>query len=234
MRRLALLPLLILPLLAVAAPVPVEKPEAKMKRLFGEVADPKDGYTFALDGDKLVVTMAANASEKEDDFPPRIGQEITGDFEAQVVLDLAPPDKKVENAGKRPYVFAGLVVWGKEGCYVMRARLFSSFGGKEAANDNGWVGARHQRDSVKGGFTGRNNYDEHFREYHGLHIRIRREGSGLFYAESAEGKTWKERGGWEGDLPDTLRVGLIALNTTNAECTATFSDFTVTPLKPAK
>lgn len=72
MRHLLLL--LLTPLVALAAPMPKETPADKMKRLFGEVADPRKGYDFTLDGEKLVVTMAANASEKMDDLPPRTGQ----------------------------------------------------------------------------------------------------------------------------------------------------------------
>jgi hypothetical protein len=233
MRRSLLL--LLLPLAAVAAPVPKETEAAKMKRLFGEVADAKKGYDFALDGDKLMLTMAAGASDHLQDNTPRIGREVSGDFEATVVVTLAPPMKNIEDAGKLPYLAAGLAVWGDKRQVVKRQRLFSSLGrGRKAANADGWESAilhwdySKEDDQQYGGHA----FDNQFQTCDRRHLRIRREGGKLDYADSMDGKTWKRWAAIRIELPDDVHVGVVGLNTTSAECTATFSDFTVMPLKP--
>lgn len=162
-----------------------------------------------------------------------------GDFEAIVTVTLAPPKKNIEDAGKSPYLVAGLAACGKDGRYAMRARLFSSLGvGGKAANADGWESAWYHRDpsrEVPGGSAGgHGGFDNTFQPCDGLRLRLHREGTKVSYAESTDGKGWKDRMVWECDLPETVRVGVFGLNTTNAECTATFSDFTVTPLKPAE
>ena len=63
---------------------------------------------------------------------------------------------------------------------------------------------------------------------------MRRVGDKFQYGESADGKKWQIGKGVAYDLPDTLRVGVVAINTSSHECEATFSDFTVIPLKSDK
>lgn len=244
MRRL--LPLLVLPLLAVAvavaAPVPKETEKAKLQRLFGEMANPKEGYHFALDDRALVLTMAANASEDEvsEKTPPRVEQQVTGDFEAAVTITFAPPQKKYDDNADRnkssrcALHLTGLCVWAEDGRNWAGGRFYGSSGGSK--NPDGWGSAVFVRRTPNAANAPdfACTTDTTFRQYTDHRFRLRREGDRLKTADSADGKKWSEWVEEEFKLPDTVRVGVFGLNTFTAECTATFSDFTITPLKPDK
>ena len=235
MRRL--LPLLVIPplavALAVAAPVPKKTGAQRMKRLFGEVADAKLGYEFALDGDKLVVTMAANASKELDEPPPRTEREVTGDFDMTVVLSFAPPKKKLADAGPSPHLMAGLGLWGKDECVLLRGPYFGDTGAEKNPDGWGYGEWTFYRPSVEKA-TSAWSVSRLFQTYERRHLRLRREEGEYKYGESADGKEWDMWHAEPCDLPETVRVGVYVLNLTSADCTATFSDLVVTPLKPAR
>ncbi len=228
-----LFPLLLLPLLAVAAPVPKETEAQKLKRLFGELADAKKGYDFKLDGDKLVLTMAAEATESPigEATSPFIGREVKGDFEARAVLTFTPPKVKLDEAGKTPFVAAGFCVRGESGGMVLAAPYFGGGTGKQ--NPDGWgVGmfTRYTTPDEKPavGYNARAKY----RGFQDRHVLIWREGDKIKLGISEDGKEWTmSADSLPTDLPDTVRVGVFGMNTSSVECTATFSDFTVVPLK---
>lgn len=233
MRRLALLLLLALPLLVFAAPVPKETEKDKMKRLFGEVADARKGYDFTLDGDKLVVTMAGNASENatSDEKLPRVEQQVKGDFEAMATLTFAPPKGKYADAGERPFISAGWCVQAADGESLMVGPYFGLLAGNK--NADGWGCGSFVRDHTpkeksKRSYTlGQRLKFCSFADYH---LRLRREGDTFVFSESENGKDWVEGMSRKFDFPPTVSVGLAGLNGSDQEGTATFSDFTVTPL----
>ena len=53
------LPLLLIPAALVAAPVPPESDDAKLKRIYGTVVDPDDDCTFEMIGEKLRIGIPA-------------------------------------------------------------------------------------------------------------------------------------------------------------------------------
>jgi hypothetical protein len=235
LRRLPLLTLLVIPLLAVAAPVPKETPADKMKRLFGEVADAKKGYDFTLDGDKLVVTMASNASHNlAEKTLPRVEQEVKGDFEMKVVLTFAPPKGKGADAVSG-VVAAGLSVWVEDGRNMVFAPSYWPLStGKNVVE---WLCGNFVRDhtpKLAKDWSYTHDPRKDVRAFTSHNLRLVRSGGELTITDSEDGKEWGVARIYKLTLPDTIRVGVFGLNTTNAECTATFSDFTVTPLKPAK
>ena len=227
---------LVFPLFGVAAPVPKEKPEAKLKRLFGEVADARKGYDFTLDGEKLVVTVSAGAAEGMEERPPRVEREVSGDFEVRVVLTFAPPSRNGRKNRLSPTVSVGLGVWAEE-AVIFRGPLYSPAVGIDK-NDDGWglgeFAFVRPPDRVKG--TSSTVLPRLFQQYERRHLMFRREGGEYKYGESDDGKEWVVVTEWPArcDLPDSVRVGLFVQNTTAAECTATFSDFIVTPPKAEK
>jgi len=226
------LPLLVLPLLAtaVAAPVPKEKTALKMKRLYGELADAKKGYDFTLDGDKLVLTMGANASETlVEKNPPRIEQEVKGDFEVRVVMSLAPPPAKGEKEAVG-FVTAGLCVWADDGRCL-------SFGPAIEAKPGGAVCGNFHRDltSPRQKEWGLSfDRDVLRREFTGHHYRIARSGKNFTLDDSDDGTKWQPALIYKLALPDNVRVGLVGFNLTDGECRATFSDFSLTTPKGEK
>jgi len=127
--------LLLLPLVAVAAPVPKEKPETKIKRLYGEIADAKKGYDFTLDGDKLVVTMGPSVSESlEEKTPPRVEREVKGDFEVRVAVTLAPPPATGTDTSVG-FITGGLGLWAEDGrCLTFGPAIDVKAGGVACGN----------------------------------------------------------------------------------------------------
>ncbi len=224
-------PLLLLPLVAVAAPVPKEKPKAKMERLFGTIADAKKGYDFSLDGEKLVLTMDANASDSlNEKAPPQVGREVTGDFEAQVTVSF--PIRNGKEEGSRGTVVAGLCVWAADGRY--------HFVGPAARRGaDGWelkagMSWDYMPDFKKNNWTGTLGHPHADSEVTQLAVRVKRDKNGLQWFQSTDGKSWEEWKTYLIALPDTACVGVCGMNTTDAAWSVTSSDFAVVPLKSDK
>lgn len=86
--------LLLMPLVAVAAPVPKDGVKAKIEKQYGKMVDPKGDSTFDLDGDKLTITLPAGEPrgfgyveglkrgdpDEKFDHTPRVEFTQTGDF----------------------------------------------------------------------------------------------------------------------------------------------------------
>jgi len=229
-----ILPLLVLPLLAtaLAAPVPKEKTALKMKRLYGELADARKGYDFTLDGDKLVLTMGANASETlEEKNPPRVEREVKGNFEVRVAANLCPVTEKDKRAEIGDgFVGAGLCVWADDGRSFVFGPAISSRQGVSA-------GGSFRRDQTslkpKEWYCSFDRYDPQ-QVFANRHYRITRSEKELLMENSEDGKKWEPGIIHKIALPETVRVGLVGVNVTTCECQATFSDFSLTTPKGEK
>lgn len=216
--------LLLLPLAAFAAPVPKEKPEARLKRLYGAFADAKKGYDFTLDDDKLVLTMGPKASESlYEKAPPRVEREVKGDFEVRVAVTLASPlEKGTEETGGA--VIAGLGVWADEGrCLTVGAAINVFLNGVQCGIFRRDLTSPREKEWGL-------SFDQHKgrREYVGHHFRLTRKGNDFTLDDSEDGQKWQPSLTYKLTLPDTVRVGLTGQNTTGVECRATFADFSLT------
>jgi len=241
-----LLLLLVTPLVAVAAPVPKETDVAKMKRLFGELADAKKGYDFTLDDDKLVVKVAGGSSkesaywEKSKLAPPRVEREVTGDFEARVQLEFAPPKGKAVAAGESPAAVAGLCIQTESGQNWYLGPIFQKSDQKNATAD-GW-GMSHFLRKEKTELISRANQgvessaagDFKYQAKEKPHVTFRREGDVIKFKIGEGAKLEASDFGFKHKLGETVKVGVFVMSNATTECQATFTEFAVTPLKPAE
>jgi len=112
--------LFLVPLMAVAAPVPKNELKAKIESKFGKMVDPKADSTFELDNDALKITLTAKEDRrfgyttsdgqgdaKRFDHTPRVEFARTGDFDLRVRVNasLATDAETVE--GKKAMHIGG-------------------------------------------------------------------------------------------------------------------------------
>lgn len=108
-RLLPLLPLLVVPLLAVAAPVPKEKltPEERLKKYWGKAVLPDDGCSTTVDGSHITLASAGGVRYEFIHDPARKGDAVrtewavSGDFDVRVQLGRASkPDFDARSPGR--------------------------------------------------------------------------------------------------------------------------------------
>jgi hypothetical protein len=229
MRRLLLL--LFLPILVVAAPVPKEKPEDRMKRLFGVRTDAGKGYEFTLAGNNLTLTMEANASaDMKEKTPPRVGREVSGDFEAQVTVTL--PERVGKEEGSRGMVVAGLCVWASDGRYhVAGTGAKRKADGWELQVGKSWDHLPVDKRNEWGGTAGGPPSDSKVTHFF---VRVKRDKDGLQWFQSTDGKTWGESKTYVIPPPESAFVGVCGINSTDTTWAVTFSDLVITPQKLEK
>ncbi len=237
------LPFLLVPALALAAPVPKPTETQKIEAKFGKVVDPKGDSKFALDGDKLTITLPANetrqfghtsdpdepenqAKFKKTNTCPRVEFEATGDFVLTVRMNLKLDAKAKEVSGRRDlaYVAAGVQVasgendWFAFGPVQMRGIVTSSeytFEMPGAFSEG--VG------TTVGDVTP--VPDE-------VWIQLMRVKHTLNFSTSTDGKSFAVK--FTSDKcpkDDTIRLSLVAQHSSDTAHTVTFDEFKVEPMK---
>jgi hypothetical protein len=222
-RRLAVLPLLALPLVAFAAPVP--KGPAVSKE-FGTSVDPDKDCTFVIEDGKLTITIPpthhtlSTASSKQN--APRVLKDVEGDFTATVRVQAGyPDDPKSDLPDHEPGVAAGLVVWGGEGNFVCLIRLHEMLGQKRVTtNELHW-----QIDGDEVGESGpvaHMDTTPHF-------LRVTRSGGQVVGEASPDGKAWRRVGAAEFKGPSKVKVGVFLEHNSGHKTTGTFDKYEVKP-----
>lgn len=223
-RRLPFLLMILVPAVALAAPVPKETEAEKIKRLFGTPADPDKDCKFELDGDKLVVrtpeaghvfgfgTGIGNA--------PRVARTVEGDFVATVRIRMAPP-RPPQPGGPRMLFQAGLYLAETDTSFAYNARAVEDQNGaiRRTGRHGAWVGGNQQFSGSSGG--GAFDPETTF-------LRVARTGGKLQFGASADGKGWHLFAGPNVAYPDKVALGLFAANPGGLPFAAEFDQFTVT------
>lgn len=230
MRR-ALLPLL-LPLLAVAAPVPKHRPALG---IFGDLIDPKTKCRCELDARRtLTITLPADlpATEPNEAGPIRLlaRRTVGGDFILTVRVAVTPavpgPSKFPEKqwaagmgltAAGDPClgaaVLAGQETWGKD---VLVAGLFR-YSRHVQPRASGLQGSQGARTDLKGEGP--------------LWLRLTRRGETVTGEWSGDGKEWARISeAVLPDLPKSVEVGPLVAKQAAVEVTATLDQFEIEPL----
>src|SRR5262245_48300503 len=230
MIRLAMLLLFAAPV-AFAAPVPKEDDAARMLRIYGTRADPKDDAKYEMKGDSLSVlspacevpppevpgvrpTPAQIALEKWKPNPPsssRVWREVSGDFTATVRVSFRLRPAREPEGVWLPRA-AGLVAWSGEKDHIGMMRC------EELALDA--AGEVRVREAFQNIFT----HGLGIRTALGLptdhadagYVRLTRAGSALTGAYSHDGKKWTEFLADEVEWPQTVKVGVYVKHFTNA------------------
>jgi hypothetical protein len=240
-------PLLLVPLVAVAlaAPVPKQTEAQKIEAKFGKIVDPKGDSTFALDGDKLSITLPAGegrgfryennletpndlSTYKRIDITPRIEFEQKGNFVLTVRVH-SPLSEKAEpiSKGTKAVLGGGFRFtpkdqrWYRFGIMQMldRGKMHTGF-----PLDN--PGTLTNSDSgSKFGFEGF--------EGETVWLRVTRKGETVTREASTDGKEWKEFKSTACEIADeTITISLYALHHSDTKHTVTFDEFRIeTPKK---
>ncbi len=232
-------PLLLLPLVAVAvaAPVPKQTEAQKIEAKFGKIVDPKGDSTFALDGDKLTITMPAEEErvfgfgdvrkgekKKKFDLTPMVEFDHTGDFAltVRVASSFSADAKPVSNGTLVPYSGGGIRITGKDSEWY---RFGVCYGGKKhgvlfpADGPNVWSSGMNGMSAPS--LTGESNW-----------LRLIREGSVLHFKASTDGKKWVALGKMGGPEAEGVSVALFAHHTSDTKHAVTFDEFKIeTPKK---
>lgn len=234
--RHVFLPLL-LPLVAVAAPVPKEKLTAdeRVARLWGKAVLPDEKCSATADVGSL--TLASDGGCRPELFETtsktgtgvRTAWPASGDFEATVrLVRSTEPVHAARSDGVYARTSAGLYVGGKSrhdvqtAVWVGRQLLAVEGKGKKSFDHSLWL-----QESGSGTRMTGTTPDE------ATWVRISRSGDQWECGWSGDGKKWATRK-VDADLSDAVTVGVFLTHSSGPKCEASFSDFVVTPPKPAE
>jgi hypothetical protein len=224
--------LLLVPVIALAAPIPAPSEKEQIAKLWGKVYAPSDKYEFKLNGKALTIRTAGEPTHEafagKPSTIPRVSRTVTGDFEATVkVMDAAFPNAKGKYEAGGPDLRAGLFVEG--GFKFLDIELFQYYG-----NNNGVLWEKPNRVvwfNVRGGGKGEGRHVQHAEPNKPLYLRITRKGKVVTMAHCFDGKEWGVSDvplAYQPlELPDEVTVGVFLAHSTHQIADATFSDFTL-------
>ncbi len=147
---------------------------------------------------------------------PRVVRQIEGDFEVQVkVAGDFKPVGPAERPVDEPANGAGLIVVGEgEQHVILDRKVFIRKGTTFTSVELGQRG--------EGGNRGK--------RYRQLgpgtpYLRLARKGNQFLASVSSDGKEWQALDPLESHLPDRVKVGVVAINTSKEPFSVTFSEF---------
>ena len=225
----------LVPLLAVAAPVPKASP--KLADLYGEPTDAKGDCTLEM-GKRGVLTVTVPISHRAvdvretDPLPPLAAKLVDGDFVATVrvahSLPIAPgtafPRRKLPPA---PTVAAGLVAFAEGSkSYGVMATVCRDWSKAEWGTTCLFLDAT----PTVGGMSG--VHPPGVKPDHPLYLRVSRRGEKVTQAWSADGEKWETKRTCE--LAGPVLVGPVAFQSTDKEFAATFDQYELKELPKEK
>jgi regulation of enolase protein 1 (concanavalin A-like superfamily) len=225
--------LLLTQLISTADPA-VEKPGGDVKTIpgLGSITDPNGDCQITGDSTRLAISIPGSdhalVTEQKRMNAPRVLQEVSGDFSAQVKISGNYP----ENAstivpGRIPFQGAGLLLWADSDTYVRleKAQLKVDQAGQiHHFTYPSWE-LRFAGKPLRMGGTSGKPY-----ESAEMTLRITRKGNTVTGAVSEDGTTWQELDPLTVKLPEKVQVGVIAGHNTTSPIEAKFENFSVTRL----
>jgi hypothetical protein len=189
---------------------------------WGTPVDPDGDCKIHPEGDTLVIDLP---NKRHDLTPfsllfnvPRVVRPVEGDFELQVKVEgefkpVGPAERRVDD----PSNGAGLLVLGEGEQHVILDRMaFIRKGTLLTAVELAQRG--------EGGNRGRRNPQLG----HGTtYLRLARKGKQILGSVSKDGQEWTALDPIESFLPDRVKVGVVAFNTSKEPFSVTFSEFKV-------
>lgn len=197
------------------------KAEAVGKELagWGSAVDPDGDCELGPDGAALVVKVPGTLHDLNADIDkfnaPRVLRDVEGDFSMTVkVAGDFKPGPKSNNPKSVPYNGGGLVVWRdsdnyirlERGAIVRKEKLgtFATFEEREG----GSRGAQHNGTLAPGP----------------VWLRLERRGSRVAGFTSKDGRQWTALRPIDTVWPDEIKVGLVAVNSSNEPLAVRFED----------
>lgn len=232
--------LFLLPLAALAAPVPKETEQQKIEKKYGKIIDPKGDCKFALDGESLKVTMPADKVRDltdKIDTAPRLVQEVTGDF---VLTVKVHPDMSTDAVAGKDMVGTGGFLGGGVQFKSGDKKWFCQNFSRSTSDGKVFSCMPFQVDGLIAPFTygstGSMSGDPLFKKRpEALYLRCIRTGKDMTIDASVDLKTFTQSGRFSDFLPeDKVRVALFAHHGSNKPHTVTFSELEIELLKAEK
>jgi hypothetical protein len=228
--------LLLVPLAALAAPVPKETDEQKLAKVFGTPVDPNKDCEFAFDGKTLTVKAGkgdhALHTSGGRTAAPRTLREVEGDFTVEVAAAPGPRPAgampAMEGRGLK-FHSQGLLLWVDDRTFVRLEHahldrlngMTAAYASWELFKDGEWVRAGSLADGV-------------LDDAKPTRLRLTRKGNEVRGAWSQDGgKTWTGMEALTLELKAKVRVGVIVNHNTDSPFSATFEDFSVSPAAAA-
>ncbi|MGD9647914.1 MAG: M56 family metallopeptidase [Pirellulales bacterium] len=206
-----------------AAPEPGEAKQDAARQIkgFGTVVDPDgdcqfkehaDGVTITVPNTWHDLTYTESYSKRN---APRILQDVTGSFSLEGQVDVfALPTGKRSSGGAYSYVSAGLLLWQDDKNFIRLER---------AAYDKSlfiWVERFADGKSTP--------FAHHDISNRAVHLRVTRTENLFTFEASEDGENWERIHREELNLAETLKVGVLAINTTAEEFAAKFEHLKLT------
>ncbi len=199
----------------------------------GAITNPSGDCQIAGSVTRLTMTIPAGEHlldiELDKMTAPRVLQEVTGDFTAQVTVSGSYPLNTSTNlADHRPFQGAGLLLFVSPQSYIRLERAQVNFKeGDETkhASYASWelrLESKPLRMGGAAGLTGKSTT-----------LRLSRIGNSVHGAISEDGTTWQELDPFTLKLPEKVQIGIVGVQDTTSGFEATFENFTCKPIEKA-
>ncbi len=154
---------------------------------------------------------------------PRVMQEVEGDFVATVKVSgdykLGPKGTNPKSHPLSRFISGGMLLWSDANNHIRLERcLFNEFGKYTTIGvifeerEGGYAGAMHSEWFQLGD----------------CYLRAERKGNKIFGATSSDGKVWKDLKPIDTLWPKKIKIGLDAINSSNASFSVKFDEFSLT------
>lgn len=231
----SLLAVLLLPLLAPAAPVPKLTPT--MADVFGKIADEKDGCKYEM-GKSGALTITVPTTHptfepgKQSARSPLVAKSISGDFTVTLrVSSQLPKTASLVGKAEKPAILAGLAIE-----YTDAPGVRVTTGVIQEFDKDEWSG--HPFVSQKDGGSRYLQHNLKVLSADATWVRVSRTGEKFLTETSGDGKSWQEFDKLEIHagklLGDSVTVGPVAFGCIDKEFTATFDEYKIELLKDEK
>lgn len=202
---------------------PVKERKAQTIEGWGTVIDPDRDCKVMEDGGRVTITVPTTRHDlslfngKQQHNAPRILQDVKGNLLAGVKVRTFPPAQaNTASGGKISYHSAGMLLWLDDNNYV---RLERGSCGETAQL---FIEAEHWQDNKLVSWKSipllvdRDTW-----------LRMIRADGKLALSFSDDGDTWTEALAPEMKLPEKLKIGVLAINTTTTEFAPILEEFKV-------
>jgi len=213
--------------LALAAPVPRETQDEKLRRLYGTPEDPDKLCTFALEGNRLRLTAAKGLRGLNPSRglvnAPRTLKPVTGDFVAtlRVVEDAPATGTDRDSEAYTPSGGGGLLLWvdADNHLRLSRSQWVGGGGSPTTYNLRGAVGGNEL-----GHVHNLNTLDTK-----PITFRLTRTRGTLSSAYRHDGGAWQSFKDVEVDLPQTVKIGVYVAHNFDKPLDVVFEPLSVKP-----
>jgi regulation of enolase protein 1 (concanavalin A-like superfamily) len=215
----------------VAAPVPRERDEDRMKRIYGTVIDPDGDCSFKMAGEKLRIRVDGPHFLLRGRWsnPVCVMREVEGDFSAEVRVDCSkPPEWKRPPDVFDTFAYAGLLVWPDEDNELDLARGWrsESLGGRVHVSS-------HYNQTGRGrvewfGVRADGSPDGTVTDEKPTRLRITRTRDRFSCSYKSDGGDWVSAGEFDLEFPARVKVGVYVELYAGNGFEADFDQYTVT------